>query len=104
MGGFRANAQGSNSDNLRQGQGNQGWNYGTYKREGQYVWDGNYNDDNNYNRNNYGNRNGRAGPYVPPQNWESGNREARGSMSRIEDMIQKMMKRFDSNDENVKEM
>ncbi|KAK4708636.1 hypothetical protein R3W88_029561 [Solanum pinnatisectum] len=36
-GGFRPNAQGSNTDNWRQGQGNQGQNYGNYNREGQYV-------------------------------------------------------------------
>ncbi|KAK4724087.1 hypothetical protein R3W88_026866 [Solanum pinnatisectum] len=85
-------------------EGNQGWNYGNYNREGQYVWDGNYNRDNNYNRNNYDNRNDRVGPYVPPQNWESGNREVGGNMSRIEDMMQKMMKRFDSTNENLREM
>uniref|UniRef100_M1DBZ8 Integrase core domain containing protein n=1 Tax=Solanum tuberosum TaxID=4113 RepID=M1DBZ8_SOLTU len=80
-------------DNWRQGQGNQGRNYGNYKRKGQYVRDGNYNRDNNYNRNNYGNRNDRAGPYVPPQNWDSSLRETGGNMSRIEDMMQKMMRR-----------
>uniref|UniRef100_M1DC95 Integrase core domain containing protein n=1 Tax=Solanum tuberosum TaxID=4113 RepID=M1DC95_SOLTU len=50
-GGFRANAQGSNTNNWRQGR-----NYGNYNREGQYVRDGNYNRDNNYNRNNHPNR------------------------------------------------
>ncbi|XP_015167282.1 uncharacterized protein [Solanum tuberosum] len=76
-GDFQANAQGSNTNNYRQGQGNQGRNYGNYNQEGQYVRDGNYNRDNNYNQNNYGNRNDLVGPYFPPQNWESGNREAR---------------------------
>ena len=33
-GGFRPNAQGSNTENWRQGQGNQGRNYGNYNREG----------------------------------------------------------------------
>uniref|UniRef100_M1DGY0 Integrase core domain containing protein n=1 Tax=Solanum tuberosum TaxID=4113 RepID=M1DGY0_SOLTU len=83
-GGFRANSLGSNVDNWRQGQGNQGWNYGNYNREGKYVRDRNYNRDNNYN---YDNINDRVGPYVPPQNWESGNREAIGNMSRIEDIV-----------------
>uniref|UniRef100_M1DQ98 Integrase core domain containing protein n=1 Tax=Solanum tuberosum TaxID=4113 RepID=M1DQ98_SOLTU len=91
-------------DNWRQGQGNQGRNYGNYNQEGQYVRDGNFNRDNNYNRNNYGNRNDRVGPYIPSQNRESGPREAGTNMSRIEDMMQKMMKKFDATDENVKEM
>uniref|UniRef100_M1DNH6 Integrase core domain containing protein n=1 Tax=Solanum tuberosum TaxID=4113 RepID=M1DNH6_SOLTU len=101
---FRAKAQGSNIDNWRQGQGNHGQNYDNYNRKGQYVRDGNYNRDNNYNWNNNGNKNDWVGPYVPLQNRESGNREAGGNMSRIEDMMQKMMKRFDVTDENVKEM
>ncbi|XP_015162482.1 uncharacterized protein [Solanum tuberosum] len=103
-GSFLPNAQGFNTDNWRQGQGNQGWNYGNYNREGQYVWDGNYNRDNNYNRNNYGNRNERVGPYVPPGNRESGNREAGDSMSRVEEMIEKMLKKFDTTDQNVKDL
>ncbi|KAK4737817.1 hypothetical protein R3W88_001514 [Solanum pinnatisectum] len=53
MGGFRPNAQGSNTDNWRQGQGNQGQKYGNYNQEGQYVRDGKYNLYNNYNQNNY---------------------------------------------------
>ena len=36
-GGFRRSAQGSNQENWRQGQGNQGRNYGNYNREGHYV-------------------------------------------------------------------
>jgi len=102
--GFQLNAQGYNTDNWRQGQGNQGRYYGNYNCEGQYVRDGNYNRDNNYNWNNYGNKNDQIGPYVPLQNLESGTREAGGNMSRIEDMMQKMMRRFDATDENVKEM
>uniref|UniRef100_M1D973 Integrase core domain containing protein n=1 Tax=Solanum tuberosum TaxID=4113 RepID=M1D973_SOLTU len=104
MGGFQTSAQGSNSDNWRQGQGNQGRNYGNYNREEKYVRDGNYNRDNNHNWNNYDNMNDRVRPYVPPVNRESGSREAGSSMSGIEDMMQKMMKRFDATDENVKEM
>ena len=49
-GGFRPSAQGSNQDNWRQGQGNQGRIYGNYNREGNYVLYGNYNCDNNFNR------------------------------------------------------
>ena len=52
-GGFLPSAQGSNQDNWRQGQGNQGRNYGNYNCEGHYVRDGNYNRDNNFNRGNY---------------------------------------------------
>jgi len=48
--------------------------------------------------------NERVGPYVPPGNREPGNIEAGTSMNHIEDMIQKMMKRFDATDENVKKM
>ena len=35
--GFRPSAQGSNQENWRQGQGNQGRNYCNYNREGHYV-------------------------------------------------------------------
>ena len=52
-GGFRTNDQGLHQKNWRQGQGNQGWNYGNYNREGNYVRYGNYNRDNNFNRGNY---------------------------------------------------
>uniref|UniRef100_M1A7F0 Integrase core domain containing protein n=1 Tax=Solanum tuberosum TaxID=4113 RepID=M1A7F0_SOLTU len=103
-GGFRPNSQGSNTENWCHGQENQGRNYDNYNRKGQYVRDGNFNHDNNYNRNNYGNRNDRVGPYVPPQNQESGTREAGGNMACIEDMMQKVMRRFDAIYENVKEM
>ena len=37
--GFRPNAQGSNQENWRQGQGNQGWDYGNYNRERHFVKD-----------------------------------------------------------------
>uniref|UniRef100_M1DLV6 Integrase core domain containing protein n=1 Tax=Solanum tuberosum TaxID=4113 RepID=M1DLV6_SOLTU len=69
------------------------------ERETIYVRDRNYNRDNNY-----GNINERVGPYVPRGNRESRNREAGGSMSHIEDVMQMMKKRFDVADENVKEM
>ena len=104
MGGFRPSAQGSNQENWRQGQGNQGRNYGNYNREGHYVRDGNYNRDNNFNRGSYGNRNDRNGPYVPPQNREVTPRDGGGSMSRVEDMLHKMMRRFDAIDEHNKEL
>ena len=69
MGGFRPSAQGSNQDNWRQGQGNQGWNYGNYNRECQYVRDG------KYNWNNYCNMNDRGGPYVAPNIREATHRD-----------------------------
>ncbi|XP_049368382.1 uncharacterized protein LOC125833276 [Solanum verrucosum] len=102
-GGFRANAQGYNSGNWRQGQGNQGQNCGNNNREGNYVQDGNNNHVKNYNWKNYGNKNERVGHYVPPEKKESGNREAGGSMQHIDDMMHKM-KSFDATDESVKEM
>ena len=80
-GGFRPSDQGSNQDNWRQGQGNQGRIYGNYNREGHYVRDGNYNRDNNFNRGNYGNKNDRNGPYVPPQNCEVTPRDGGDSMA-----------------------
>ena len=71
---------------------------------GHYVRDGNYNRHNNFNRGNYGNRNDRNGPYVPPQNCEVTLRDGEGSMSRVEDMLHKMMRRFDASDEHTKEL
>ena len=78
--------------------------YGNYNREGHYVRDGKYNRDNNFNRGNYGNRNDRNVPYVPPQNREVTPRDVRDSMARVEDMLHKMMRRFDANDEHIKEL
>ena len=49
---LQPNAQRSNKENFRIGQGNQGRNYDNYNREGEYVWDGNYNCD-NINQGNY---------------------------------------------------
>lgn len=63
-----------------------------------------YNRNNNYNRNNYGNRNDQVGPYVPPTNREYSSSKSCGNMSCIEDMTQMIIGRFDSTDENVKEM
>ena len=104
MGGFRPSGQGSNQENLHQGQGNQGQKYGNYNREGHYVRDGNYNRDNNFNRGNYANRNDRNGPYVPPRNREVTPRDGGDSMARVEDMLHKMMRRFDASDENIKKL
>ena len=101
---FRLSAQGSNLDNWHQGQGNQGRNYGNYNREGHYVWDGNYNRDNNFNRGNYGNKNDRNVPYFPPQNCEVTPRDGGDSMVRVDDMLHKMMRRFDASDEHIKEL
>ena len=93
-----------NQENWRQGQGNQGQNYENYNSEGHYVRDGNYNRDNNFYRGNYCNRNDRSGPYVPPQNWELAPRDDGGSMTRVEHMLLKMMRRFDASDEHNKEL
>ena len=80
-GGFRPSAQGSNKENRRKRQGNQGRNYHNYICEGHYVQDGNYNHDKNINMVNYGNRNDRNGPYVPPQNCEVTPRDGGDSMA-----------------------
>ena len=104
MGGFRPSAQVFNQDNWRQGQGNQGRIYGKSNRKGHYVQDGNYNRDNNFNSGNYGNRNDRFGPYVHPQNREVAPRDGGDSMVRVEDMLHKMMRTFDANDEHIKEL
>ena len=44
------------------------------------------------------------GPYVPPQNRDVTPRDGGDSMTRFEDMLHKMMRRFDSNDEHIKEL
>ena len=49
----------------------------------------------NSTRVNNDNRNDRNGPYVPPQNCEVTPRDGGDSMARVEDMLHKMMKRFD---------
>ena len=53
---------------------------------------------------NYGNNNDRNGPYVPPQNREVTPRDGGDSMVRFEDMLHKMMRRFDTNDDHIKEL
>ena len=98
-GDFRPSAQGSHQDKWRQGR-----NYGNYNREGHYVRDGNYNRDNYFNRGDYANRNDRNGTYVSPQNHEVTTRDEGGSMARDEDMLHKMMRRFDASDEHTKEL
>ena len=94
----------SNLENWSQGQGNQVWIYGNYHLEGHYVREGNYNCQNNFNRGNYGNRNDRNGPYVPPQNREVTPRDGGDSMAQVEDMLHKMMRKFDASDEHTKEL
>ena len=84
MGGSRPSAKGSNQENWRQGQGNQGRNYGNYNREGHYARNGNYICDNNFNRGNFTNRNDRTGTYVPPQNRNVTPRDGADSMARVE--------------------
>ena len=44
-----------------------------------------------------------SGPYVPPQNHKVAPRDGGGSMVRVEDMFQKMMRRFDASDDHTKE-
>ena len=80
-GGSRPSAQGSNKDNWRHCQGNQGRIYGNYNHYVHYVRDGNYNRDDNFNRGNYGKRNDRNGPYVPPKNREVNRRDNGYSMA-----------------------
>ena len=53
---------------------------------------------------NYGNKNDRNGPYVPPQNREVTLRDGGDSMARVEDMLQKIIRRFDASDEHTKEL
>ena len=53
---------------------------------------------------NYGNRNDRNGPYVLPQNREVTPRDGGDSMAQVEDMLHKMMRRFDSSNEHIKEL
>ena len=55
---------------------------------------------NNFNMGNYGNINDSNGPYVPPQNREVTPRDGGDSMAGVEDMLHKMMRRFDASDEN----
>ena len=52
----------------------------------------------------YNNRNDRNGPYVPPQNREVTRWNIGDSMARVEDMLHKIMRRFDASDEHIKEL
>ena len=85
-------------------QGNEGRNYGNYNHEIHYVRDGNYNRDNNFKRGNYGNRNDSNRPYVAAQNRDVTPRDGGDSLARVEDMLHKMIRRFDANDEHLKEL
>lgn len=51
-------------------------------------------------RNIYCNRNERGGLYDPPLNKEATPRDDRSSMGRVEDMMLKIMRRFEATDEN----
>ena len=44
------------------------------------------------------------GPMFPPQNGEVTPSDGGDSMARVEDMLHKMMRRFDVNDEYIKEL
>ncbi|TMX04602.1 hypothetical protein EJD97_006809 [Solanum chilense] len=52
---------------------------------------------------NYGNRNDTNGSYVPPQNRDVTRMDGGDKMARVEDMLHKMMRRFDASDEHIKE-
>lgn len=41
------------------------------------------------------------GPLSPPTNWEVALRDDGGSMDRVEDMLQNIMRRFDTSDDHV---
>ena len=43
-------------------------------------------------------------PYVPPQNHEVTPRDGGDSIARVEDMLHKMIRRFDACDEHIKEL
>ena len=53
---------------------------------------------------NYGNSNDRNGPYVPPQNHEVAPRDGGGNMARVEDIMQKIIRRLDASDEYTIEL
>ena len=52
----------------------------------------------------FGNRNDRNEPYVPPLNCEVTPRDGGDSMVRVEDILHKLMSRFDANDEHIKKL
>lgn len=43
-------------------------------------------------------------PSIPPQNWEASLRDNGGSMAGVDDILQKMKRRFEETYEYVKEM
>ena len=43
-------------------------------------------------------------PYVPPPNREITPRDGGDSMARVEDMLHKLMRRFNAYDEHIKEL
>ena len=45
-----------------------------------------------------------VGTYVPPQNREVTPRDGGHSMELVEDVLHKMMRKFDSNNEHIKEL
>ena len=98
------NAQGSNQENQRPGQGNQGQNNGNSFFEVNYVRYGNYNSNKNFNQGNYVNNNDRSWPYALLQNHEVSPRDGGGNMARVEDMIHKMMRKFDASDHHTTEL
>ncbi len=68
------------------------------------MQDGNCNRDKNFNRSNYGRRNGRSGPNVQPQNREVAPRDGGGRMARVDDMMHKLVRRFDKGNEHTNEL
>ena len=62
------------------------------------------NRDNNFNRGNYDNRNDRNETYVPPKNREFTPRDGGDSKARVENILHKMMRRFDDSDEHIKDL
>ena len=52
----------------------------------------------------FGNRNDRNGPDVPLQNREVTPRYGGDNIARVEDMMHKMIRRFDAYDEHTKEL
>ena len=99
-GGFRTSAQGTNQENWHQGQRNQGRIYGNYNREGHYVRDGKYNRDNNLNR---------VTTVIEmigmgPMSLLKIVRLLLEMLEIVEDMLHKMMRRFNASDEHIKEL
>lgn len=53
---------------------------------------------------NYSNSNESSGPYIPPQNKDVAPGDGGRSIERVEDMLHKMLRRFDTSDEQTREM